>query len=407
MRTCAPSLFLLLFLSCVCVAGLHAADEELVAVMDLTPQAARPEEALAITNQLRTQLLKTGKFTLVDRSQMESILKEQALQQTGCTSDECAVQVGKILGVRKIISGSVTKLSDHVWQVSLLMLDVESAKTLRAESETYEGNLVTVIRTGVPDLAARLAGNGVPAPQQQAAITPPQQGATWRDPITQMEFVAVPGGEYEQGCGTWTSDCYDDEKPPRRVRLSAFWMAKTEVTRGQWQKVMGNNPSEFQKGEDFPVEQVSWNDVQEFIRRLNAQSAGVTFRLPSEAEWEYACRAGGKPVKYGTQTGELHPGLANYGSEDGTFRVGSYAPNGLGLHDMAGNVWEWTQDVYNDKAYQSGSTSDPIFQGSGDLRVSRGGGWGENPRYARCSTRSRSGPAYRDRWIGFRLARTK
>jgi formylglycine-generating enzyme required for sulfatase activity len=410
MRPLVLVLNLLTTLAFVSAVPLRAADEELVAVMDLVSQGARPEEAAAITNQLRTQLLKTGKFTLVDRSQIDAILKEQALQQTGCTSDECAVQVGKILGVRIIVSGNVTKLSDQVWQISVLMLDVESAKTLRAETETYEGSLVTVIRTGVPDLAARLAGIGAPAPAQQAAITGPQQDAYWRDPITGIEFVYVPGGEYEQGCGSWTSDCLDSEKPTRRVRLSAFWLGKTEATQGQWKKVMGKNPSNFKKGDDYPVEQVSWNEVQEFVTRLNTRSPGVSFRLPSEAQWEYACRGGGKALKHGTQTGDLNPSLAKYGSQDGTVRVGTFAPNGLGLYDMAGNVREWTQDVYSDRTYSSDSSdvsSDPINAGSGLYRMVRGGSWSSEPRHLRCSNRRSDAPSNSGDYLGFRLARTK
>jgi formylglycine-generating enzyme required for sulfatase activity len=409
MRSAAFLLIFAFSLTAFQASPLHAADAELVAVMDLQPVEARPAEALAITNQLRTHLLKTGKFTLVDRSQMEEILKEQALQQTGCTSEECAVQVGKLLGVRKIVAGSVTKLSDQLWQVSVLVLDVETAQTLQAETETYEGNLLTVIRGGVPDLAARLAGTGRP-PATPVAISPPataapKAGDIFREPITGMEFVYVPGGEYEQGCGIWTSDCFPDEKPTRQVRLSPFWIGKTEVTQGQWKRVTGSNPAKFQKGDDYPVEQVSWNDAQEFIKQLNAQS-GQTYRLPTEAEWEFACRAGGKPVKYGTRTGELSASLAKYDSLDGAVRTGSFAPNGLGLHDMSGNVREWTQDVYSAKAYQSGLVADPNYQGSGAHRVYRGGGWDGIPRLARCSVRSRGSPSKSASDLGFRLLRT-
>jgi formylglycine-generating enzyme required for sulfatase activity len=432
---------------------LHAADEELVAVMDLAPQAARPEEALAITNQLRTQLLKTGKFILVDRSQMAAILDEQAFQQAGCTSEECAVQVGKLLGVRKIISGSVTKLSEQLWQVSVLMLDVETAKTLRAETETYEGNLVTVIRAGVPDLAARLAGAAGPLPQQ-AAITVPQSGTAFRDPTTGMEFVYVPGGEYEQGCHPGNGgECDDDEKPARQVRLSPFWMAKTEVTVAQFRQFANDsgyrteaeqiggcyywtgeewkqessktwrNPG-FSQDDRHPVTCVSWNDAQAFIRWL-AQKSGQSYRLPAEAEWEYACRDAGKPVKYAWGDGEPRsggPALGNIADEqsgltwrvkgynDGHARtspVGSFPANGLGLSDMTGNVWEWVQDIYNDKAYHSGATTDPIYQGSGARRVLRGGGWDDFPRFVRCSDRVRLDPGIRYAYLGFRLARTK
>jgi hypothetical protein len=215
-----------------------AGAKELIAVLDLSPQGARPEEAVALTEQLRAELLKTGQFTLVDRSQMDSILEEQAFQQAGCTSQECAVQVGRILGIRKIVSGRVTKISDQLWQVSVLLLDVESAETLRAETAVHEGGLAPLLRAEIPKLAAQLAmverptagppqpqaaapppaptalvqPPAVPAtptvPEQAAAVRTPALGAppqvqTWREPITGIEFVYVPGGEYEQGCGAW------------------------------------------------------------------------------------------------------------------------------------------------------------------------------------------------------------
>jgi formylglycine-generating enzyme required for sulfatase activity len=188
---------------------------------------------------------------------------------------------------------------------------------------------------------------------------------------------------------------------------------------------MGSNPSWSKNGDDYPVENVSWNDVQEFIRRLNSRATEVKFRLPSEAEWEYACRDAGKPVKYAWGGEEPRPGgpaLGNIADEqsgfdwrvkgynDGHARtspVGSFPENGLGLFDMSGNVWEWVQDVYNDKAYQSGATSDPIYQGPGALRVARGGGWFNDPRYVRCSNRFMYGPGDRGDGLGFRLSRTK
>jgi formylglycine-generating enzyme required for sulfatase activity len=228
-----------------------------------------------------------------------------------------------------------------------------------------------------------------------------------------MEFIFVPGGEYEQGCGHWTSDCDDDETPVRKVHLSPFWIGKTEVTQGQWSRVMGSNPSSQKTGDDYPVETVSWNDVDDFISRLNSRTSEGKFRLPSEAEWEYACRAGGKPIKYAW--GNEEPGSASktgnlYGDSDGHARsapVGSFAANGIGLFDMTGNVWEWAQDLYRDTAYVDGPTSDPIYAGSGEYRVFRGGGWFSDPRFARCSYRGSGVPTYRADGLGFRLARTK
>jgi len=134
---------------------------------------------------------------------------------------------------------------------------------------------------------------------EKATEIPPSAGKIWRQPSTGIEFLWLPGGCYQMGCGTWTSECNYDEKPVHEVCVDGFWIGKTEVTQGQWKKLMGSNPSRFQKGDDYPVENVSWNDVQEFMLKLNSSTGGrQEYRLPSEAEWEYAATSGGKPEKY-------------------------------------------------------------------------------------------------------------
>ena len=156
------------------------------------------------------------------------------------------------------------------------------------------------------------------------------------------------------------------------------------------------------KGDNYPVENVSWNDAREFIRKLNARSS-AKFRLPSEAQWEYACRAGGKSVTVGTRSGGLKSSSARYYSRDGTAPVGSYDPNALGLHDMSGNVYEWVQD--NRTSYGNVGTNNPIFEASGAYRVDRGGSWSHGPRHLRCSNRDSFTPSYRLYYLGFRLLR--
>jgi hypothetical protein len=135
-----------------------AESKELIAVLDLDMEGGSKVEASGLTDRLREALLKSGQFTLVDRSNMDAVLDELALQQTGCTSQECAVQVGRILGVRKIIVGKVTKFSAELWQVSCLVLDVETSEPLRTESVIHEGGFVPLLRTGIVDLAGKLAG---------------------------------------------------------------------------------------------------------------------------------------------------------------------------------------------------------------------------------------------------------
>ena len=192
-------------------------------------------------------------------------------------------------------------------------------------------------------------------------------------------------------------------------------MGKYEVTQRQWQQVMGNNPSSFKNaGLDAPVERVSWNDCQEFIKKLNAKIGGEgRFRLPTEAEWEYACRAGSTtPFHYGSR---LDSSMANFdgnypygGASKGIYRekpvkVGSFRPNAFGLYDMTGNVWEWCQDWYGD--YPSGSVTDSIGPRSGSICVLRGGGWISGARSCRSANRFRGTPSGTSINLGFRLVR--
>ncbi len=169
---------------------------------------------------------------------------------------------------------------------------------------------------------------------------------------------------------------------------------------------MGNNPSKFPKGDNYPVENVSWNDVRDFIRKLNRQTDG-RFRLPTEAEWEFACRGGGKPRKYSFAFGRLSSSKANYNKQVGsTTPVNRFPENELGLYGMSGNVLEWVQNIYNSEAYRKTSGDNPHYQGPGKRRAVRDGGWDYAGRYIRCSNRGNVSPTYKDNSVGFRLART-
>ena len=231
----------------------------------------------------------------------------------------------------------------------------------------------------------------------------PQSGKNWTDPVTGMEFVRVEGGCYEMGCGSWTSVCDDDEKPVHEVCVDGFWMGKYEVTQGQWQKVMGKNPSGFKKGDDYPVEQVSWDDVQEYIKKLSSRG-GREYRLPTEAEWEFAARSGGREEEYagGSDLDSLAWHHKNSGST--THPVGTKINNGLGLYDMSGNVWEWCSDWFEEKYYRKSPRHRPQGPSSGSNRVFRGGDWDYyNPRAVRAVNRGRNRPGVRDDRLGFRL----
>ncbi len=185
-----------------------------------------------------------------------------------------------------------------------------------------------------------------------------------------IEMVFVEGGTFDMG-----SNEYDEEKPVHSVTVGDFYIGKTEVTQAQYQAVMGNNPSGF-KGDNLPVEQVSWNDAVAYCKKLS-QKEGVTYRLPTEAEWEYAARGGNQSRRY-TYSGSNNVGdVAWYCENSGskTQPVGTKQPNELGIYDMSGNVWEWCNDWYDGNYYKNSPSRNPRGASSGSDRVLRGGSW--------------------------------
>ena len=217
-----------------------------------------------------------------------------------------------------------------------------------------------------------------------------------------FEMVFVEGGTFTMGAtAEQGSDAYSNESPTHSVTLSSYYIGRYEVTQAQWRAVMGSNPSRF-TGDNLPVEQVTWNDVQEFITKLN-QRTGKTFRLPTEAEWEYAARGGNKSKGYKYSGSNTIGDVAWYcnNSSDTTHPVGQKAPNELGIYDMTGNVYEWCQDWYG--SYSADSQTNPTGPSSGSYRVLRGGGWSSNARYCRVSYRSYDNPVNWGSTYGFRL----
>jgi formylglycine-generating enzyme len=220
------------------------------------------------------------------------------------------------------------------------------------------------------------------------------------DPTTGMAFVKVPGGCFQMGdtFGGGSSD----EKPVHEVCVDSFYMAQQEVTQGEYSKVVGQNPASFRWGERYPVEQVSWSDAQAFINKLNELSSR-NYRLPTEAEWEYAARNGGKEEKFpgGDEIAEYAWYSEN--SNRSTQPVGSKQPNSLGLHDLLGNVWEWCHDWYGSGYYRESPRDNPAGPPSGTYRVTRGGGWNDTARSLRVTDRNSKTPGYRNARFGFRL----
>ena len=218
-----------------------------------------------------------------------------------------------------------------------------------------------------------------------------------------FNMIHVEGGTFTMGATPEQGDdAYDWEKPAHQVTLSSYYIGETEVTQALWEAVMGSNPSYF-KGSEHPVEEVSWDDCQTFICKLNTLT-GKTFRLPTEAEWEYAARSGKKSQGYKYSGSNTLDNVAWYDDNSGgeTHPVKTKSPNELGLYDMSGNVWEWCQDWSG--GYDSSSQKNPTGPSTGSARVSRGGSWYYFARYCRVSFRGNSAPDNRSGSLGFRLA---
>jgi len=235
---------------------------------------------------------------------------------------------------------------------------------------------------------------------------------SWNEPVTGMTFALVSAGTFRMGTPTTETGREAQEVPHTVTLTKAFYLGRHEVTQAQWTAVMGSNPSHFRGCDACPVERVSLHDVDAFIARLNERS-GPGFRLPTEAEWEQACRAGGaEPFGSGATLGGLDAnidGTYPYGAPAGIARgkttpVGQFPPNAHGLFDMQGNVWEWTSDWYC--LYPDGPVTDPRGACSSEYRAIRGGSWAFDGDSARCGLRYTHRPQDSGYSLGFRIAKT-
>jgi len=226
-------------------------------------------------------------------------------------------------------------------------------------------------------------------------------GTTWTNSIG-MEFVRIPAGTFMMGSPGSDAEADDDEKPAHRVTISQpFYLGKYPVTQAQWIAVMGNNPSRFGDNPNQPVENVSWNDVRAFLRKLNERERSGDYRLPTEAQWEYACRAGTETPRYYHEVNAIAWYDANSNSQPQP--VGQKWPNAWGLYDMLGNVWEWCQDGH--RTYTADAAVDPIGPtDAGANRVFRGGSWYNSAQHVRAAYRNGNHPGYRIDYLGFRCA---
>jgi formylglycine-generating enzyme required for sulfatase activity len=272
---------------------------------------------------------------------------------------------------------------------------------LLGEKKKYRDAMVEMKRSLLLAPEADFARNAQDKIYQWEMVAEQVAGKSFNDCPECPAMVELPAGSFDMGSVKGEAN----EQPVHRVTVKPFAIGKTEVTQAQWRALMGTNPSNFDTcGDDCPVEQVSWDDVQLYIKKLNAKT-GKQYRLPTEAEWEYACRAGTDAEFCGGDIADL---ISWNGINSGSFLfntphpVATKKPNAFGLFDMSGNVWEWVEDTYHPN-YAGAPADGSAWQG-GTMRVLRGGSWGKDPKFARVSARTRYSSTFRDFSHGFRLA---
>lgn len=281
--------------------------------------------------------------------------------------------------------------------VTALWPAIATLKTAEAESGKAEQAITRVSAnpTAPPSIAKPTSPETMPSISNNGPSI-----YAFVERITGMEFLPVTGGCFQMGDNSGDTD----EAPVHQVCLEDFFIGKFEVTQDQWLQIMEMHPSFFSScGSNCPVENVSWYDVQKYILKLNSRSIRK-YRLLTEAEWEYACRSGGKEERYCGGSDPDSSAWYDKNSASKPHPVGEKKPNGLGIYDMSGNVWEWVEDIYQKDYYSTTPLHSPKGPLAGTKRVIRGGSWYNDQKNVRASIRSSDEPGYNSINIGFRLA---
>jgi formylglycine-generating enzyme required for sulfatase activity len=390
-------------------------------------------------------------FALRERVLLKKVLAEQQLALTGLVDEsKAAAKIGKLYGLDGVISGSVFRWGNII-TVSARLIDSETG-AIKRTAEIRAGNLDAVPER-IKELARVLTGQATQAEidagqtmatglkGSEAGCKLELGGATWTEPTTGLEFVLLKGGCYQMGQTEQEkkfllqeygeqdyAKLYADESPRHEVCVDDVWLAKKETTNRQYKLFRPEHNSLDYRGRTMnddrqPVVYVSWEEARDFAAWLSAKYQDRSFRLPTEAEWEKSCRAGtDTPRFWGWDSDEAcrfanvhdrgaekenHFGWPAHDCDDGfvvTAPVGSMAPNPAGLHDMLGNVWEWTQDTYRVDGYKDHTRENPVITTGSNSRVRRGGCWNNETGSTRCANRGNREATHQNSRVGFRLS---
>ncbi len=374
-------------------------------------------------NNASTELVNCGRYQMIERSDafLKFVSEEQNYQRSGAVDEGQIAELGKQYGAQCVCVVDITHIDKYLY-VATRMIDVVSATSQRAgdaENTNYmsPADLRKCVIEAVKKMERKSSGTTISSSYNSGNgggnySYGSGQNYTENAFGINMKMVYVEGGSYNMGCtGEQGGDCYDDETV-RYVTVSDFYIGQFEITQAQWQAVMGTSVyqqqseagghSTYGTGNDYPMYYVSWEEAKEFCRRISQQT-GKTYRLPTEAEWEYAARGGKKTQnsKYAGGFSLDYVGWYDGNSGSKIHAVGTKAANELGLYDMSGNVYEWCEDWHGD--YRSYDTDNPKGASSGSNRVLRGGSWDDLAERCRVSYRDYGSPGDRFYYGGFRV----
>jgi len=358
----------------------------------------------------------SDRYIAVNRTEaiLEILGSEHIYQRSGAVSDEQIASLGEQIGAQYLCIAEISEVKGGTYYLDVRLVDVVTAKTV--SSATAGSNLADIneMIRAARELARALMGGKSEALEIKPTVIESAvyadagkpvsraDGADFRDGKIGVNMVFVRSGAFVMGCTPEQESCWDNEKPAHRVTLGGYYIGKYPVTQKQWQSVMGTNPSD-KKGDDLPVHNVSWEEVQEFIAKVK-KTTGRKYRLPTEAEWEYAARGGANSKGYKFAGSNDADEVAWYDKNSKSVqRTGAKKPNELGLYDMSGNIYEWVNDYFGN--YESRSQTDPPGPQSGSMRTLRGGPHFKGTTYMRIAIRSGAMPdADQNGSTGFRLA---
>jgi formylglycine-generating enzyme len=368
----------------------------------------KKSEIITLSNRFRTMLVKTDAFDIIERDKMNDILKEQNFTMTDqCNTAECAVQIGQLLNVELMIAGDIGQIGE-TYSIDMRLIDVSTGKITQTEALDYTGKIDGLLGA-MTMIANTFAGIKSSSASSDKQVTSNNQNieTTFQ---CEIDMILVKGGTFNMGDIFGDGD--NDEKPVHPVTLNDFWISKNEISVSEYRKfcneaarTMPSTPSWGWK-DDHPIVNVSWEDAKDYCNWLTKKT-GKTFRLPYEAEWEYAAKGGNQSKGYKFSGSNKIDLIAWYNLNAGskTHPAGKKDSNELGIFYMSGNVWEWCEDWYSNNYYSESTKNNPQGPYNAQNRVLRGGSWVDGPGYLRTMNRFNLSIVIRRSDIGFRIVR--